>query len=73
MSPRQSNQAASDRIFTEHQADPDHYPPLSTELPSQDDRGNREQIGSNNIDSNSHEAAIGSAAIDNDAPRTACW
>ena len=22
----------------EHQADPDHYPPLSTELPSQDDR-----------------------------------
>ncbi|KAG2299478.1 hypothetical protein Bca52824_035950 [Brassica carinata] len=31
---------------------------------------NREQIGSNNIDSNSPEAAIGSAAIDNDAPRT---
>ncbi|KAG2250145.1 hypothetical protein Bca52824_080281 [Brassica carinata] len=32
---------------------------------------NREQIGSNNSDSNPPEAAIGSATIDNDAPRTA--
>ncbi|KAG2270967.1 hypothetical protein Bca52824_065522 [Brassica carinata] len=31
---------------------------------------NREQIGSNNSDSNPPEAAIGSATIDNDAPRT---
>ncbi|XP_013624762.1 PREDICTED: uncharacterized protein At3g43530-like [Brassica oleracea var. oleracea] len=32
---------------------------------------NREHIGSNNSDSNPPEAAIGSATIDNDAPRTA--
>ncbi|CAN6884267.1 unnamed protein product, partial [Brassica oleracea] len=34
---------------------------------------NREQIGSNNSDSNPPEAAIGSATIDNDAPRTIIW
>ncbi|KAL0744138.1 hypothetical protein Bca4012_085651 [Brassica carinata] len=67
MSPRRSTKRPRTASSREHQADPDHYPPLSAELPSQDDRENREQIGSNNIDSNSHEAAIGSAAIDNDA------